>query len=89
MPSSLFKCREIFMKFDIFELSASVNNGLVPGAWVRELLGVILEVQDHKRGNFSSKIFLRMALKGLKNSFEDSNYTSSNVLSFTSSKHTR
>ena len=33
------------MKFTIFELSASVDIRLLPGAWVAELLGV----QDHKK----------------------------------------
>ena len=40
------------MKFAIFGLSASVDIRLLPGAWVAELLGVVLGVQDHKRSNF-------------------------------------
>ena len=34
------------MKFAIFELSASVDIRSLPDAWVAELLGVILGVQD-------------------------------------------
>ena len=36
------------MKFAIFGLSASVDIRQLPGAWVAELLGVVLGVQDHK-----------------------------------------
>ena len=35
------------MKFAIFELNASVDIRALPGAWVGELLGVVLGVQDH------------------------------------------
>ena len=34
------------MKFSIFGLSASVDIRLLSGAWVVELLGVVLGVQD-------------------------------------------
>ena len=37
------------MKFPIF---ASVDIRPLPGAWVAELLGVVLVVQDHKRIKF-------------------------------------
>ena len=40
------------MKFAIFGLSASVHIKLVPGAWVAELLGVVLAVQNHKKIKF-------------------------------------
>ena len=44
------------MKFAIFGLSALVDIRPLPGAWVAELLGVLLGVQDHK------KIKFRMAI---------------------------
>ena len=40
------------MKFPIFGLSASVDIRPLPGAWVAELLGVVLGVQDHKKIKF-------------------------------------
>ena len=40
------------MKFPIFGLSASVDIRLLPGAWVAELLGVVLRVQDHIKIKF-------------------------------------
>ena len=40
------------MKFAIFRLSASVDVSQLPGAWVAELLGVVLGVQDHKKIKF-------------------------------------
>ena len=42
------------MKFAIFGLidSASVDIRPLPGAWVAELLGVVLWVQDHKKIKF-------------------------------------
>ena len=40
------------MKFAIFELSASVDIRQLPGAWVAELLGVVLGVKDHKKIKF-------------------------------------
>ena len=40
------------MKFAIFGLSASVDIRPLPGAWVAELLGVVLGVQDHKKIKF-------------------------------------
>ena len=36
------------MKFPIFGLSGSVDIRPLPGAWVTELLGVVVGVQDHK-----------------------------------------
>ena len=39
------------MKFTIFRLSATVDIRPLPGAWVAELLGVVLGVQDHKNIN--------------------------------------
>ena len=38
--------KHILIKFPIFRLSASVDTMPLPGAWVAELLGVILGVQD-------------------------------------------
>ena len=52
------------MKFAIFGLSASVDIRQLPGAWVAELLGVVLGVQDHKKIKFSM-VYLPMALKGI------------------------
>ena len=52
------------MKFAIFGLSASVDIRQLPGAWVAELLGVVLGVQDHKKIKFS--MVSTMALKGLR-----------------------
>ena len=40
------------MKFTIFELSVSVDIRPLSGAWVAELLGVVLGVQDHKKIKF-------------------------------------
>ena len=40
------------MKFPIFGLSASVDIRSLPGAWVVELLDVVLGVQDHKKIKF-------------------------------------
>ena len=40
------------MKFAIFGLSASVDIKPLPGAWVAELLGVVLGVQGHKKIKF-------------------------------------
>ena len=40
------------MKFPIFELSESVDIRPLPGAWVSELLDVVLGVQDHKKIKF-------------------------------------
>ena len=40
------------MKFAIFGLSASVDIRQLSGAWVAELLGVVLRVQDHKKIKF-------------------------------------
>ena len=40
------------MKFAIFGLYASVDIRPLPGAWVAELLGVVLGVQDHKKIKF-------------------------------------
>ena len=51
------------MRFAIFGLSASVDIRQLPGAWVAELLGVVLEVQDHKKIKFQ---MATLGLKGLK-----------------------
>ena len=57
------------MKFAIiFWTCASVDNRPLPGEWVAELLGVILESRTDKRSNFLSQIFARMAVEGLKQS---------------------
>ena len=56
----------IFDEFAIFGLSASVDTRPLPGAWVAELLGVVLGVQDHK------KIKFQMETLGLKGLTEDS-----------------
>ena len=40
------------MKFAIFGLSASVDVRPLPGAWVTELLGVILGAHDYKKIKF-------------------------------------
>ena len=53
------------MKFSIFGL-ASVDVRPLPGAWVAELLSVVLGVQDHKKINFQWSVYFPMALKGLK-----------------------
>ena len=47
------------MKFPIFGLSASVDIRPLPGAWVAELLGVVLVgVQDHKKIKFLMAIIV-------------------------------
>ena len=51
----------ILMKFSLFGLSASVDIRQLPDAWVAELLGVVLGVQDHKKIKF-----LSLAVKGLR-----------------------
>ena len=45
------------MKFAIFRL--------FPGAWIAELLGVVLGVQDHKNVEFLLRVYTLMAAKGL------------------------
>ena len=45
-------CQAYLMKFPIFGLCASVDIRPLPGAWVAELLGVVLGVQDHKKIKF-------------------------------------
>ena len=45
------------MKFAIFGL-ASVDIRPLPGAWVAELLGVVLGVQDHKKIKFPMAIIV-------------------------------
>ena len=40
------------MEFPIFGLGASVDIRPPPGAWVGELLGAVLGVQDHKKIKF-------------------------------------
>ena len=51
------------MKFAIF---ASVDIRLLPGAWVAELLGVVLGVQDHEKIKFPKQVYSSKALKGLR-----------------------
>ena len=51
------------MKFAIF---ASVDIRPLPGAWVVELLGVVLGVQDHKKIKFLLRVYSSLAAKGLK-----------------------
>ena len=56
------------MKLAIF--SASVDIRPLPGAWVAELLGVILGVQDHKKIKFSLRVYSSLAAKGLRKHFD-------------------
>ena len=51
-----------------YTYSASVDIRPLPGAWVAELLGVVLGVQDHKNIKFP------MALKGLKTRYDKLKY---------------
>ena len=53
------------MKFAIFGLSASVEIRPLPGAWVVELLGVVLGVQDDKKIKFPKRVYSSKAVKGL------------------------
>ena len=53
------------MKFPIFGLSESVYIRPLTGAWVAELLGVVLEVQDHKKIKFPLRVYSSLAAKGL------------------------
>ena len=57
------------MKFAIFGLSASVDIRPLPGAWVVELLGVVLGVQDHKKIKFPRRVYSSKTVKGLKTMF--------------------
>ena len=50
------------MKFAIFGLCASVDNRPLPGAWVAELLGVVLGVKAHKKIIFSPTSILAKGL---------------------------
>ena len=59
------------MKFAIFYLRVSVDNGPLPGAWVAELLGVILGVQGHKKIIFPKLVYLSKAVKGLRKEFNE------------------
>ena len=53
------------MKFATFGLSVSVDIRPLPGAWVAQLLGVILGVKDHKKGQISLHKYLHVwHLKG-------------------------
>ena len=49
------------MKFD----RASVDIRPPPGAWVAELLGVVLGVQDHKKNTFPKRVYSSKAVKWL------------------------
>ena len=53
-----FNCYPFLIKFVNFGLRASVDIRPLPGAWVAELLGVILGVQDHKKINFNASILV-------------------------------
>ena len=53
------------MKLSFFGLSASVYIRQLPGAWVAELLGVVLGVQDHKKDQIPLRIYSSLAAKGL------------------------
>ena len=56
------------MKFAIF---ASIDIKPLPGAWVAELLGVVLGVQDHKKIKFPLRVYSSKAVAGLKsNSYQ-------------------
>ena len=48
------------MKFAIFGI-ASFDIRLLLGAWVEELLGFVLGVQDHKKITFLLRVYLSMA----------------------------
>ena len=50
------------MKFPIFGLNASVDIRPLPGAWVTELLGVVLGVQDHKKDQIQFPISTSLVL---------------------------
>ena len=52
------------MKFAIFGLSASVDIRPLPGAWVADLLGIVLGVQHHKKIEFPMVIIV--AIRQLK-----------------------
>ena len=51
------------MKFPIFGLGASVDIRPFPGAWVAELLGVILGILGPKKIEFSMLSILRIETK--------------------------
>ena len=66
IPLTFYNAQQFLMKFAIFGLSASVDIRPLPDAWVAELLGVVLGVQDHKKMKFpTSNIAGHEALKGL------------------------
>ena len=44
--------KHILIKFPIFWTASSVDIRQLLGAWVAELLGVVLGVQDHKKIKF-------------------------------------
>ena len=52
------------MKFAIFGLGASVDIKRLAGAWVAELLGVVLGVQDHEKIEFPMEYTRQKQLKG-------------------------
>ena len=59
------------MKFSIFGLCASVDIRPLPGAWVAELLGVVLWVQDrYKVNHFPLPKYKHVTLKGLNENLQ-------------------
>ena len=62
------------MKFAIFGLCASVDIRPLPGAWVAELLGVVLGSRTTKISNFH---YSSMAAKRLKPYYENFDMTTS------------
>ena len=49
---TLYNYHQFLMKCAIFGLGASVDIRPLSGAWVAELLAVVLGVQDHKKIEF-------------------------------------
>ena len=65
------------MKFAIFGLGASVDIRSLPGAWVAELLGVVLGyIQDHKKIKFTLRVYSTLAAKGLTQLLNNKNMRS-------------
>ena len=69
------------MKFAIFGLSASVDIRPLPGAWVAELLGVVLGVQDHKKIKFPMATIVAITVKGLNTYYHEMIRRKTNVVS--------
>ena len=53
-----FNYHQFLMKFNIFGFRASVDIKPLPGAFVAELLGVVLGVQDRIKGRISHQKYL-------------------------------